>query len=184
MAAIKDEAGYKNALTGNCQIIFVLFGDIVSIPHIVEELKKAGKTVFVHIDLIDGLSSRDIAVDYIAKNTQADGIISTRPNMMKCAKKNHLLAVQRFFVIDSIAFENIEKQLSGSADAIEILPGVMPKVITRIVKSVDKPVIAGGLIADKEDVLSALHAGAFAISSSKGNDWMKQSDRKSENTKA
>jgi glycerol uptake operon antiterminator len=127
--------------------------------------------VFVHIDLIDGLASRDVAVDYIAKNTKADGIISTRPNIVKCAKTYDLLTIQRFFVLDSIALNNIGKQLSNAADAIEILPGVMPKIIKILATCTEKPIIAGGLIIDKEDVVNALNAGASAISSSNENIW-------------
>jgi glycerol uptake operon antiterminator len=62
---------------------------------------------------------------------------------------------------------NIEKQLPlDYADAVEILPGVIPRVIRRIVKIINKPVIAGGLVVDKEDVRRALEAGAVSVSSS------------------
>lgn len=47
---------------------------------------------------------------------------------------------------------------------IEILPGLMPRVIERIKKSVRCQVIAGGLISEKEDIVVALKAGAVAIS--------------------
>ncbi|OQB24768.1 MAG: Glycerol-3-phosphate responsive antiterminator [Firmicutes bacterium ADurb.Bin182] len=167
IAAVKDEDGLKRILTSNCQIVFVLFGDIVILPDILFKIKGSGKTVFVHIDLVDGLAARDVSVDYIAQNTCADGIISTRPNIIKRAKDNGLLAVQRFFVLDSIAFNNIEKQISQTVDAIEILPGVMPKIIKRLSNSVKKPIIAGGLISDREDIVNALNAGAFAVSLSK-----------------
>lgn len=174
IAAIKDEDGLERTLTDHCRIVFVLFGDIVSLPHIVSRIKDAGKVVFVHIDLVDGLASRDVSVNYIAQNTCADGIISTRPNIVKCAKEYGLLAVQRFFVLDSIAFNNIEKQISQPADAIEILPGVMPKIIKKLSESVKKPIIAGGLITDREDIVNALNAGAFAVSSSKWDVWFKK----------
>ena len=59
----------------------------------------------------------------------------------------------------------------GGADLIEILPGVMPKIIRRLAGSAKKPLIAGGLISDKEDILSALGAGAVAISSTNEGVW-------------
>jgi glycerol uptake operon antiterminator len=144
----------------------------VSIADIVAKIKKAGKFAMVHVDLIDGLASRDVAVDFIAKNTNADGIISTRPNIVHKAKTCGLLAVQRFFLLDSIAVSNIEKQPSlKDADAVEILPGLMPKIIQKLVGSIGKPIIAGGLINDKEDILNALNAGAIAISSTNHDTW-------------
>ena len=40
-------------------------------------MKQAGKMALVHLDLINGLSAKDVAVDFIKKYTKADGIIST-----------------------------------------------------------------------------------------------------------
>jgi glycerol uptake operon antiterminator len=172
VAAVKDGAGLRRCQDSECRVVFVLYGDICTIPALVSALKEAGKVVFVHVDLIDGLSAREIAVDFIAENTCADGIISTRPALIRHAKGRGLFAVQRFFLLDSIALHNVERQLeAGEADLIEVLPGVMPKVIRRLAGSAAKPVIAGGLICDKEDALSALGAGALAISSTNETVW-------------
>lgn len=93
----------------------------------------AGKVPFVHADLIDGLSAREVAVDFIAAQPAAAGIISTKPALIRRARELGLCAVQRFFVLDSIALENLKRQLENTRpDSIEILPGVMPKVIRRI----------------------------------------------------
>ena len=43
----------------------------------VKKIKDAGKLAMVHIDLIAGLSGKEVAVDYIKQETLADGIIST-----------------------------------------------------------------------------------------------------------
>ena len=171
IAAVKDEDGLEKCLKSESQIIFILFGDLVSIADIVSRVKSAGKLAMVHVDLIDGLASRDVAVDFIAKNTCADGIISTKPNIVHRAKACGLLTVQRFFLLDSIAMNNITRQHSPNCDAIEILPGLMPKVIKKLVGVINKPVIAGGLITDKEDIVNALSAGAIAISSSNHDTW-------------
>ena len=77
-----------------------------------------------------------------------------------------------FFVIDSMAYDNIQKQTAGyRPDVIEILPGLMPRVIEKIKKSVRCQVIAGGLISEKEDIVAALKAGAVAISTTDKNVW-------------
>ena len=166
--AIKSIEELDRVLMSSRKIVFVLFGDILSIQDIVSKLKTAGKMVLVHLDLIDGLDSRNVAVDFIAGNTQADGILSTKANLVKYAKSKSLLTVQRFFVLDSMALLNIEKQLPlDYTDAIEILPGLMPKVIRRLAEQINKPIIAGGLISDNEDVHAALNAGAVAVSTTK-----------------
>ena len=43
IAAIKDDAGLERCLDSDIQIVFVLYGDIVSIPEIVDRIKKKSK---------------------------------------------------------------------------------------------------------------------------------------------
>lgn len=172
IAAVKDTAGLERCLTCGCNVVFVLFGDVVTIKDMVERIKTAGKAALVHIDLIDGLAAREVAVDFIAGSTRADGIISTKSSLIRRAKAVELLAVQRFFLLDSIALQNIQKQLeTESADLIEVLPGAMPKVVRRLSQFSKTPVITGGLISDKEDVMAALSAGAAAVSSTSESVW-------------
>lgn len=159
IAAVKDEEGLKKCLESEIPIVFVLYGDICSISEIVSRLKKAGKIVIVHLDLLTGLSSKEIAVTYLKSVTHADGLISTKPGIIKKAKEEGMFAIMRFFVIDSIAYESIRKQTeSVRPDMIEILPGLMPKVIRHICRDSIVPVIAGGLITDREDIMGALGA--------------------------
>lgn len=172
VAAIKGNNGLERCLESESKVIFILYGDVISIADIVARVKQAGKVAMVHIDLIDGLSAHEVSIDFIVKSTDADGIISTKPTMVRYAKSKGLLTIQRFFMLDSIALLNIQKQIAqDSADMIEILPGVMPKIIRKIVTSVHKPIIAGGLISDKEDVVNALGAGAIAVSSTNPAVW-------------
>ena len=138
---------------------------------IVKRIKAAGKLAFVHADLIEGLSNRgEIAVDFLAEATKADGIISTRPNLIHHAKELGLITVQRFFLLDSISFENVVRQ-SSHADVIDILPGAMPDVIRRLSQRVTQPLIASGLLTDKRDVCGALAAGAVAVSTTSEELW-------------
>ena len=112
-----------------------------------DRLKAHGKVAMVHMDLVSGLSGKEVAVDFIKKNTRADGIISTKPALIKRARELDLYTTLRVFVLDSMAFENIEKQMGlARPDSIEILPGLMPKVIRRVARLVKVPVIAGVLI--------------------------------------
>lgn len=99
----------------------------------------------VHMDLISGLSPKEIAVEFIKEQTEADGIISTKPSLIKKAKEMSMYTVLRVFLLDSMAFENIRQQQHMiKPDFIEVLPGVMPKIIAQISHSVKVPIIAGG----------------------------------------
>ena len=71
-----------------------------------------------------------------------------------------------------MAYQNIEKEcVKVRPDIIEGLPGLMPKVIRKIAKSIRIPVIAGGLISEKEDVMAALDAGAISVSTTNPSVW-------------
>ena len=172
IAAIKSPEGLEKCLTCDSKVIFILYGDILNIADIVEQIKSSGKIAMIHIDLISGLSGKEIAVDFVHKYTKADGIITTKPQLIKRARELNLHTILRFFVIDSMAYDNIAKQLHNvKPDLIEILPALMPKVVRRICGLVNLPVITGGLISDKEDVVSMLDAGAVCVSSTNEEVW-------------
>jgi len=173
IAAVKDDQGLeKCCMSNDIRIVFILYGDVCTVKTIVERIKESGKIAVVHVDLIGGLSGKEVVVDFIRQNTQADGIISTKPALVKRAKELNLYTVLRVFILDSMAFENIPKQMSvARPDVIEILPGLMPKIITRVSRLVRVPVIAGGLISEKEDVVAALSAGAISVSTTNPSVW-------------
>lgn len=172
IAAVKDDEGLEKCVACESRVVFVLYGTVCSIAEIVKHIKDAGKTAIVHIDLIAGLSAKEVAVDFIRHSTLADGIISTRPAIIRRARELSLVSVQRYFLIDSIALESITRVPDGHGpDFIEVLPGVMPKIISRLSASASVPIIAGGLISDKEDVLAALGAGAVAVSTTNQAVW-------------
>ncbi len=175
IAAVKDEEGLKSCCENEeIGIVFLLFGDICSISGLVGQVHRAGKIAMVHMDLIGGLSPKEISVDYLKYTAHADGILTTKNAMIQRAKELQLFTVLRVFVIDSMALksiENLEHQHSGKPDFLEVMPGAMPKVLRKI-KSISRiPLIAGGLIADKEDVMGALLAGASAVSTSRQDVW-------------
>ena len=176
IAAVKDDKGLSAALKTDVGIIFILYGDICTIGEIVQKIKDAGRIAMVHVDLITGLNnSKDVSLDFIKNNTKADGIITTKSNLIQHAKELGLYSVLRYFVIDSMALVNIEKQAqygSCQPDVIEILPGVVVSKIIKRVNGISRvPVIAGGLISDRDDVMNALSNGAMAVSTTNKDVW-------------
>ncbi len=172
IAAVKDEAGLEQALQSECEVIFLLFGTIVSVPGLVEKVRRGGKLAIVHIDLVEGLSAREVAVNALQGLCRPDGIISTRPPLIRRARHLGLLTVQRAFILDSLSLDNLPAQLNvGKPDFIEILPGIMPRVISELAQKTRTPIIAGGLVKYKEEVMAAIRAGAVAVSSSSPAVW-------------
>lgn len=173
IAAVKDQEGLEKCCTlEDIQVVFILFGDICSIGEIVDQVKKNGKLAMVHMDLITGLSSKEVAVDYIRKHTGADGIITTKPPLIKRGRELSMCTILRYFLIDSMAVENVRyQQRTVKPDFIEVLPGLMPQIIKKISTISRTPIIAGGLITDRESVLGALSAGAIAVSTTNQDVW-------------
>lgn len=172
IAAVKDDEGVDACLKSESQVVFILYGDICTIPEIVSKVKAAEKLAVVHLDLIHGLASKNIAADFIKKYTEADGVISTKPTIIHRAKELGMLTVLRVFLIDSMAYENVKTQvMAAKPDVVEVLPGMMPKVIGNICKDLPVPVIAGGMIREKEDVMALLKAGVTSVSSTNPEIW-------------
>ena len=172
IAAVKDEEGLDKSLRTDCRIIFILYGNICSLTTIVEKIKSRDKLAIVHVDLVQGLSAKTEAIDYIKNNTKADGILSTKGNLVKHAADIGLIGILRNFIIDSMAMENVKKQVElAHPDMIEIMPGIMPEIIEKLKNEIKLPLIAGGLISDTKDVIAALSAGADAVSTTKEELW-------------
>lgn len=173
IAAVKNDDELRRCLQlpNDIHVVFILYGDICNIGRIVHQIKDAGKVTMVHIDLVNGLSGKEIAVDFIHSNTNADGIITTRPNLIRRAKELGLFTILRLFIIDSRALEEVKNVKDVNPDFLEVLPGVIPSAIRRIKATTGLPILAGGLIVSKQDVIDALDAGAAAISATSEAVW-------------
>ena len=172
IAGIKDLNNLDDAVNSDCKIIFLLCGSIFNLKQAVDKVKSKGKLVFIHIDLLEGFSKDAVALKYISEEIKPDGIISTKNTQLKVAKSLGLLTVQRIFIIDSISIESaIKASQAINPDAIEIMPGIMPRIINKISGELNVPIIVGGLVSEKEDILNAVSNGALGVSTSAKSLW-------------
>ena len=172
IAAVRTPEALKRACQTDIGTIFILHAALSDIAEQVRCAKDAGKCVFIHADLVEGLSADSAAVRYLRSVTQADGLISTRSGVIRAAKECGFLTVQRFFVVDSQALEAIERTVSQThPDCIELMPGILPTVVARLHAKLSQPVIAGGLVETKEQVIALLSSGAHGISTSHEALW-------------
>ena len=171
IAAVKNDEQLDLAVNSSAQIIFVLFGDVMNIKKISEIIASKNKMGIIHIDLVEGFTNKEVVIRYVKEETRFDGIISTKPQVIKLAKKYDLVGVQRVFIFDTISLNTVKNHMISECDAIEVLPGIIPKVLGIISKYSNKPVVAGGLIETKEEVMQALSSGATCISTTKKEIW-------------
>ena len=169
IAAVRDRL-FEKALRSPVDVIFLLGGDIATIAERIKAAKNAGKYIFIHIDLADGIGKDKSGIKFLA-GLGADGIISTRSNLIKYAKEQNLITIQRFFAYDSHGVGSIDDVLSVTKpDIMEIMPGIIGKVIQRFAGG-KIPLIAGGLVETRPEVTTALKLGALAVSTGKEELW-------------
>ena len=168
--AATDSAGWQMAVMSDVEVIFHLSANIMTIGNDIKKAKEHNKYIFVHIDLAEGIGKDRTGIKWLAE-LGADGIISTRAQLIKSAKECGLTTIQRFFVLDSKGMGSISEMIDATRpDLIEIMPGVIPKALS-LFSEKGIPVIAGGLIETKAEVTAALSSGAVAVSTGKSNLW-------------
>src|SRR5690625_619004 len=170
--AIRKMKDFEKALTTSNEWIVFLETRLGQLKSVVEYSKKANKKVLIHIDLIQGLKADEYGMEFLIHEMKPDGILSTRMNIIEIAKKHNILAIQRLFLLDSLALENNFKLYKKiKPDCIEVLPGLIPEVIRQIYDKTNIPIIAGGLIEEENEVMEAMEAGAVSVSTSNQKLW-------------
>ncbi len=171
IAAVSSEDKFSKGLKAKTDTIFYLIPNIVTLEEKINAVHKAGKTIYIHMDMAEGIAKDKFGIEYVS-NLGVDGIISTRANIIKMAKKCGLKTVQRFFIIDAHSVDTtVETANASQPDMIEIMPGIAAKIINKIKSMTAVPIIAGGLIETVDEVNEAISIGAVAISTSNHLLW-------------
>lgn len=169
---VKNDEWLESLKESESDVAYILYGDICNIAEIVDRVKEMGKMAIVHIDLIVGLSSKEISVDFIKKYTKADGIISMKASIIKRANDLGLFTIQRFYMMDGFTYANVAKNVKMTdPDVVEFMPSGLSKVMRYLAEQIDKPIVASGLTQDSADVISALKAGAIAVATTNRELW-------------
>lgn len=169
VAAVRENS-FSAALTAPVEVLFCLESHLLTVRRRTEQAHGAGKAVFIHLDLAEGVGRDREGLQYLAE-CGVDGVISTRAQIIRIAKDLGLLTVQRFFALDSQGLGSVQEMLKTSdPHLMEIMPGVIPKAVRRF-SGGSIPVIAGGLIETRQEVTAALSAGALAVSTGRKDLW-------------
>lgn len=171
IAAVKAQQAAEAAARSQVAVAFVLGGSILTMDGIMAELTQGGKLVFLHMDLIEGIGRDEAGLAYAARHWRPTGIISTRAPLVKAARDHGMLAIQRVFLLDSGSIKSgIGLIAQCNPDFVEVMPGVIPKAIGQF-RTAGRPVIAGGMVTERCEVIDALAAGALAVSTSSRVLW-------------
>ncbi len=170
-AAIRTEEDFSTAIKSGVDVVFLLHSNIMTIGRSIEEIHAANKKVFIHLDFAEGVGKDKAGIDFISKQN-ADGILTTRTNIVRLAKDANLITVQRFFLVDSHSLNtSVESIRISKPDIIELMPGIVTKKIREFSQIVHMPIIAGGIIETEDEVREALDAGANLVSTGEKSLW-------------
>lgn len=160
------------AIASPVSVIFLLGGDIFTLPQASEQVQQGGKKLFVHLDLMEGVSRDAAGVRWVARAVRPAGVLSTRSQLIRVAAEEGLATVLRVFMVDASSMETGERMVKGCApDLVEVMPGVVTRAVRMLGERIAVPVIAGGMLELPRDVQAALDAGALAASTSKEALW-------------
>lgn len=169
IAAIGEDK-WEQAIASPAQVLFYLAADLMTVKERINQAHRAEKLLLIHIDLAEGIGKDRAGIRFLA-DCGVDGVISTKAQLIRFAKEQGLLTVQRFFALDSKGMESIEEMLRNTnPHFMEIMPGVIGKAIRRFSQG-RVPVIAGGLVQTKQEVTEALSCGATAVSTGQQALW-------------
>lgn len=152
--------------------VFILGGSLNDLGEPIASLQRVGFRCFVHVDLLRGLSTDNEGIRFLADYMGPTGIITTHAGVVQAAREVGMLTLLRIFALDSKGLTSgLAQARNANADAVEILPGVVPRAVKYVSERLRLPVIAGGLIVSVDDVREALEAGATAVSTSSPPLW-------------
>ncbi|GAA4720152.1 glycerol-3-phosphate responsive antiterminator [Brevibacillus fulvus] len=165
IASVKKPNTLERALAANVSAAVLSIGNIGVIKHYVNLFKNCQMPVFVHLERIGGISFDREGIAFLAQYVKPTGIVTTRNTLIKLAKKEGMLTIQRLFLIDSDSIvSGLQSVQETQPDAVEIMPALLPEYIGRFSSELNQPIIAGGLIRERAQMLAALDKGAVAVS--------------------
>lgn len=175
LPAVRSMRDFEKLIGSEYDEVVVLDMHIGHLESHIKTIKSHGFKVFLHLDLIKGLSVDTEALEFIHQKFKPTAVVTTRGRVIRRAKSLGIRTILRVFIIDSSAIEksiNLIKQTSP--DSIEVLPGVVPKIIHLLSNELDVDVIAGGLIETNEEINNAIQAGAKYVTTSNRKLWFNE----------
>lgn len=174
IAAVNTVEMFEPALEAPTKSLYLLAGSPISLPEMIRRAKDRGKVCLVNMDFLSGLNRDRDAVEYLALH-KAEGIVSTRFDVLKTAQTLGLFTIQRTFAIDSAAITASIKVLSQfTPDAIEVLPAMAAPKVAKRIRAVqpEMKIIGGGLIETVREIEELLNAGIDSVTVSNRQLWL------------
>jgi glycerol uptake operon antiterminator len=172
LPAARNMRDIEKLMNSRYQYLVILEMHISRLKSVFQIAKENDKKLILHLDLIQGLKTDEYGTEFICQEFKPFGLISTKSSVITKARQKGVKSIQRVFLLDSSSMEKSFSLIERTQpDFIEVLPGVIPKVIQTIRQRTGKEIFAGGLIDTIEEVESAYEAGAISITTSNELLW-------------
>lgn len=172
--AIRGTEYIKSAIASPSLIVWLLYGTPLTLPEIARQVRSAGKLPIANLDLLTGFAHDSDGIELLAAEGVA-GVVSTRQSALRAAHAQGMIAVQRTFVVDSIAVGNITRALQHFLpDAIELLPAAAAPLCVSHLRAAQPqlPVIATGLVTSMRQVEDLFQCGVSSVATSDVSLWV------------
>ncbi|MBT2727271.1 glycerol-3-phosphate responsive antiterminator [Bacillus sp. ISL-75] len=172
LPAIRKIEDVEKMMISNYEYLVILDLHVSRLKPIFQMAKANHKKLIIHMDLIHGLKSDEYSTEFICQEFKPFGLISTKGSVILKARQKGVISVQRLFLLDTSSIEKSFALIERTQpDFIEVLPGIMPKIIKDIRNRTQREVFAGGFIDTIEEVEQAFAAGAITVTTSKKDLW-------------
>lgn len=172
LPAIRKIEDVEKMMSSNYEYLVILDLHVSRLKPIFQMAKANHKKLIIHMDLIHGLKSDEYSTEFICQEFKPFGLISTKGSVILKARQKGVISVQRLFLLDTSSIEKSFALIERTKpDFIEVLPGIMPKIIKDIRNRTQREVFAGGFIDTIEEVEQAFEAGAITVTTSKKELW-------------
>lgn len=160
------------ALESPSKIIFWAVQSVFGIADKVEKCHKKNKFIFLYIDDIPEAYIGTEGLVYIKNHVCPDGILTETKELMRNCKSLGLFTIFRYEITsEMIEYSQWSDMECVCPDILEIIPGRYGHILYDISKKMTIPIISGGNIKNKGDVLYCLRNGALGVSTTKVSLW-------------
>ncbi len=172
LPAISTHKDLDLFLASPIEIGILMNFQLAQLPRLIKTMKERNKKVFIHLDLIKGLSNDEYGAIFLIQSLGVDGIISIKPRVIELCKKRNVFAIFRVFLKDSHSLKQSLMMIQNvKPDAVEILPAVKIDIIEKIKAHTGAMILAGGLIEDHATIEACMNVGVRAVTTSKTSLW-------------
>lgn len=153
------------------EVAIVASVELRKVQSVMAVLNNAGKFVIFNVDSCEGISQDKGGIDFLI-DMGVPGLVSTRVPTIQRANRAGLITMQKVFVTDRSTWPRSLKAIEQSdPNLVQLMPAPMLPYLQKEDRAALPPIVTSGFISNEDNVRSALHDGAVAVSTSDSRLW-------------